>query len=101
MYRQFLVTEGDPEWEAHNATYLSLLLTLADVPEKKALPHYPAPHERAYAWQRLGSVPQVMSKCLNKHSKAVLWKRGGPFPGKLPPALATLILLPISGSLNL
>lgn len=38
MYRQFLGTEGDPEWEAHNATYLSLLLTLADVPEKKPYP---------------------------------------------------------------
>lgn len=50
FYRWFLGTEGDPEWEAHNATYLSLLLTLADIPGKEkngitALPGSP--------WERL------------------------------------------------
>lgn len=61
MYHQFLVTEGDPEREAYNATYLSLLLTLADMSEEKKIGklHCQGPSERYYVKQRLGSLFQV------------------------------------------
>lgn len=51
IYRRFLGTEGDPEREAHNATYLSLLLTLADMSEKEKIGqlHCQGPSERHYA----------------------------------------------------